>query len=93
MRRAIDAVDLGLWLVAERVVTEIVDDIDGTRGAEEVTFAFDGVVYDIDLAADNAQRLADALAPFVRHARRSTTSRLMRVTKLDRNGKRISQPL
>ena len=39
------------------------DDLDGSVADETVTFALDGVTYEIDLNAKNAGELRDALAP------------------------------
>jgi hypothetical protein len=57
--------------MAQRVQVLLVDDIDGGDAAETVTFALDGVSYEIDLTEANAARLRDDLAPWVGHARRS----------------------
>jgi hypothetical protein len=46
------------------------DDIDQAHPAETHTFAVDGEVYSIDLSAANLRRLHDALAPFVKKARK-----------------------
>jgi Lsr2 len=46
------------------------DDIDGSEGAETVTFAIDGVTYEIDLAKKNRDKLEHALAPYVDVARK-----------------------
>jgi hypothetical protein len=46
------------------------DDIDGTKGAETVTFALDGVAYTIDLVEANHVKLTQALAPFIENATR-----------------------
>lgn len=54
-----------------RTVIELVDDLDGTTATQTVTFALDGVTYDIDLGDDNATRLREALAPYTAHARRT----------------------
>ena len=51
--------------MAKRVIHELIDDIDGKTADESVTFGLDGVQYEIDLSADNAAKLRDALAPFV----------------------------
>jgi hypothetical protein len=56
--------------VAQRTILELVDDLDGGKADESVTFALDGVEYVIDLSADNADRLRDVLAEYVGHARR-----------------------
>ncbi len=56
--------------MAQRTILELVDDLDGGKADETVTFALDGVEFEIDLSADNAARLRDTLAEFVGHARR-----------------------
>ena len=43
--------------------------------AETVSFGLDGATYEIDLNDKNAAKLRDALAGFVGHARKVTTSR------------------
>jgi hypothetical protein len=67
--------------MAQRVKVELVDDVDGTEAEETVTFALDGVTYEIDLSSANADKLRDALATWVGHARRSGGTR-----KAARNG-------
>jgi uncharacterized membrane protein YgcG len=57
--------------MAQRVNVVLVDDIDGSEAAGTVNFAFDNVQYEIDLSADNADKLREALAPYIGHARRS----------------------
>jgi hypothetical protein len=57
--------------MAQRVQVLLVDDIDNSDADETVTFALDGVTYEIDLNKANAAKLRDALAPWVGHARRS----------------------
>ncbi|CAM3325304.1 Lsr2 family protein [Nocardioides dubius] len=56
--------------MAQKVHIVLVDDIDGSEAEETVTFGIDGVSYEIDLNADNAAKLRDAVAPYVGHARR-----------------------
>src|SRR5688572_7720336 len=57
--------------MAQRVNVVLVDDIDGSEAAETVTFGLDGAQYEIDLSAENADRLREALAPYVGHGRRA----------------------
>jgi hypothetical protein len=57
--------------VAQKTILELVDDLDGGKADETVTFALDGVDFIIDLSADNAARLRDTLAQYVGHARRT----------------------
>ena len=57
--------------MAQKVTVTLVDDLDGTEAEETVEFGLDGAAYQIDLSEDNAERLRDALAEYVDHARRS----------------------
>ena len=61
--------------MAQRVNIVLEDDLDGSPADETVTFALDGVTYEIDLSDTNAGKLRDALAPYVGHARRSSGRR------------------
>jgi hypothetical protein len=61
--------------MAQKVITTLVDDIDGTHIAdgegETVRFAIDGTSYEIDLTTDNAEKLRDALQPYIDNGRRT----------------------
>jgi hypothetical protein len=59
--------------MAQKVLVQLIDDLDGTAAedVETVNFGVDGVVYEIDLKAENASKLRDGLADFVAHARRA----------------------
>jgi len=54
----------------------ISDDLDGSPNAETVTFGFDGVSYEIDLAEKNRTKLVRALAPYVEAGRRVSSRRI-----------------
>jgi hypothetical protein len=74
--------------VASKTVVELFDDLDGGRADETVSFALDGVDYEIDLSAANAAALRDALAEFVSHAHRMPnrsrrTAKSSKVVKVD----------
>ncbi|WP_251150140.1 Lsr2 family protein [Cellulosimicrobium sp. Marseille-Q4280] len=56
--------------MAQKVQVILVDDIDGGAADETVTFALDGVSYEIDLSTKNAQQLRDAFASWVGNARK-----------------------
>lgn len=56
--------------MAQRVEVVLVDDLDGGPAEETVQFSLDGVSYEIDLNAENAQALRDAVATYVGHGRR-----------------------
>jgi hypothetical protein len=57
--------------MAQRVQIILEDDFDGGTAEETVTFALDGAEYEIDLSANNAAGLREALAPWVGHARKT----------------------
>jgi Lsr2 len=67
--------------MGQKVVVELVDDLDGTVSDDitTVSFGLDGVSYEIDLTEDNASKLRDAFAEYVASARR-TGGRLKRGT-------------
>src|SRR5258708_19778226 len=46
------------------------EELDGSEGAETVTFELDGVRYEIDLGEANQARLESSVAPFVAAGRR-----------------------
>ncbi len=56
--------------MAQKVVVELTDDLDGGRAAETVSFGIDGRLYDIDLSTRNARALRKTLAPYVESGRR-----------------------
>ena len=51
--------------MARTVVTQITDDLDGSKGADEVRFAFNGVDYAIDLSKKNRAALEKVLKPYI----------------------------
>jgi hypothetical protein len=55
--------------VAQKVQTLFIDDIDGTAAEGTVRFRLYGTEYEIDLNAEHAQQLRDALAAYVRAGR------------------------
>lgn len=57
--------------MAKKVQYLLVDDLDGGEAEETVSFALDGVAYEIDLSSKNAQALRDSLATYVGSARRT----------------------
>ncbi|MGV8977883.1 MAG: histone-like nucleoid-structuring protein Lsr2 [Cellulomonas sp.] len=56
--------------MAQKVQVLLVDDIDGGTADETVTFAVDGVTYEIDLTAEHAAELRNSVATWVGHARK-----------------------
>ncbi|MEU3495440.1 Lsr2 family protein [Kitasatospora cineracea] len=58
--------------MAQRVQVILEDDLDGGSADETVTFALDGVAYEIDLKSDNAEKLRVLLAPYVEKGRKQS---------------------
>ena len=56
--------------VAQKVQTLFVDDLDGSAAEGTVRFGLDGTDYEIDLNAEHAQALRDALARYISGGRR-----------------------
>ncbi len=56
--------------MAQKVQVLLVDDVDGSAADETVTFALDGVTYEIDLTSERASQLRDSFAQWVGHARK-----------------------
>lgn len=57
--------------MAQRRVTTLVDDLDGSPADETVRFGFAGPEYEVELNSAHAQQLRTALAPYISKARRS----------------------
>lgn len=56
--------------MVQRIITELVDDIDSTTADETLYFALDRVVYEIDLSEGNAAKFRETMSSWVGHARR-----------------------
>jgi nucleoid-associated protein Lsr2 len=57
--------------VAQKIQTLLIDDLDDSVAEGTVRFGLDGGEYEIDLNAEHAKALRDALASYVGAARRS----------------------
>lgn len=57
--------------MAQKVQVTLVDDIDGSPAQETITFALDGVSYEIDVNEDHAKALRESFAEWMGHARRT----------------------
>ncbi|MGO4383653.1 histone-like nucleoid-structuring protein Lsr2 [Specibacter sp. RAF43] len=57
--------------MAQKIHVTLVDDIDQSPADENVIFGLDGINYEIDLSAGNAQALRDALAKYISAGRRA----------------------
>ena len=73
-------------VMVKRAVTTFTDDLDGSDATSTMFFALSGVVYEIDLSDANAVRLEQALAPFIRAARRTTRTGATQGTNTDTLG-------
>ena len=51
--------------MAKRTFTEITDDLDGSKDAQEFSFAYQGTEYTIDLGKKNAAAFEKALKPYL----------------------------
>ena len=59
--------------MAQRTITILTDDLDGTESndVETVSFAFEGAKYEIDLTPTNRHGLETAMAPYLNAARKA----------------------
>jgi hypothetical protein len=57
--------------VVQKIQVLLIDDLDGSEAEGTVRFGLDGTEYEIDLNAEHAQALRDALARYVSAARRA----------------------
>ena len=60
--------------MAQKVIREFVDDIDGSEAERTFTFAIDGTHYEIDLSSQNIKEFHEAIAGFVESARKIKAS-------------------
>jgi hypothetical protein len=56
--------------MAQQTSITLVDDLDGGKAVETISFSLDGSTYEIDLNKKNANALRKALAEFVEHGRK-----------------------
>ena len=56
--------------MAKRVVTALIDDLDGGQAERTVEFGLDGMTYSIDLSDENAGKLRTVLDPYLAVASR-----------------------
>lgn len=64
--------------MAQKVKVLLIDDLDGSDADETISFAVDGVTYEIDLNAENAAELREAFAKWIGHARKAGGRRTTR---------------
>src|ERR1700709_629771 len=59
--------------MAKKTIVQLIDDLDNSEGADggqTIRFALQKDQYEIDLSGQNAQKLHEALAPFIAAGRR-----------------------
>jgi len=82
--------------MAERIVRQLIDDIDGSDISEgaggRVEFSVRGVAYQIDLSAANVAKFDKALKPYVDAAMKVSGTRARRA-KVGTNGKASKEQL
>ena len=67
--------------MAQKVEVHLEDDLDGGPADHTLTFALDGKDYEIDLSDANAEKLREALRPYMAAARKTTRGRGPRGTR------------
>jgi len=60
--------------MAQQTTVTLIDDLDGGKAEETITFGLDGTVFEIDLSKKNAASLRKALAPFKDAARKAPSA-------------------
>jgi len=71
--------------MARTVQVQLLDDIDGGRADETLTYGLDGTSYEIDVSAAHAEKLRASLAKFILKSRRLGRGRV-RATARARGG-------
>ena len=62
-------------VMAKTVITQVTDDLDGSTGAETISFAYRGTTYEIDLGRRNASAFDKMMKPYLDAARKVTAPR------------------
>ena len=57
--------------MAQQTTVRFIDDLDGSDAVGTVTFSLENRAYEIDLSDENTDKLHEALAPFIEHARKA----------------------
>ncbi|MDT8913177.1 Lsr2 family protein [Amycolatopsis sp. PS_44_ISF1] len=66
--------------MAQKVLVQMVDDIDGGEASQTVPFGIDGIQYEIDLSDDNATTLREEFARYIAASRRTGGRKLRSIT-------------
>jgi len=65
-----DLKDWSTHKMAQKVVTTLIDDMDGSEAADTITIGYKGYTYELDLSEKNLAKLEKAVGPFVQAGRR-----------------------
>ena len=76
-------------IMAKTVITQITDDLDGSNGAETISFGYRGTTYEIDLGRKNANAFDKMMKPYLDAARKVAAERSGR--RASSNGRRGSR--
>jgi len=76
--------------MAQKLEVTLVDDLDGGKGDQTVSFGLDGVQYDIDLSDRHAKELRELLAPYLEAGRKKSARRQRKGTT--RKAAKAGQP-
>lgn len=57
--------------MVRKTVVELVDDVNGGKADQTISFALDGVAFEIDLSDENAAQLRKDIAQWADHGRRT----------------------
>src|SRR6478672_9052494 len=75
--------------MAQQTTVALIDDIDGGKAAETVSFGLDGSIYEIDLSKKNATALRKALGEFTASARKVRAGKPAAAAKAARTPARV----
>src|SRR5688500_15424834 len=73
--------------MAQKVM--LIDDLDGSEGAETITYTVDGQEYEVDLSEKNAEEFRSALQPYIDASRTVERPPVLTLTRA-RTGRRQS---
>jgi hypothetical protein len=59
------------YAMAQQTTVRFIDDLDGSEASGTFDFSLEGRNYQIDLSAENAAKLREALSPFIDAARKA----------------------
>jgi hypothetical protein len=66
--------------MSSKIITELIDDLDGNKADETVRFGFNGQAYEIDLSKQNAKKLRKVFEPYVEAGRKAGRAKTRRRT-------------